>query len=362
MSYQVETPVFTGPFDLLLHLITCRQVEIYEIRLSEIVDSFVVEIERMEELDLEVATEFLLIASTLVELKSARLLPSEGDVDLDDETSLYERRDLLIARLLDAKTFKDASRVVHERLLNGQRYAPRIAGIEEAFLDLCPDLLAQVTPDRLAAVAARALTAKSEPVVDTSHIHQIKVAVGEVMHSVADLLESRRRATFRDLTVGCANRIEVAVHFLAILELFKQNFVDIEQFTTFGEITVIWAPVEQIQDWDGAGAEWDDEEPAIEVSDTEGGGQDRIAAAADKASDADRLAEGADRSDRPISATSDDALDDSAFAALVADELDIQLDDADLLDRSLLDNSDLIAEAADLLTRPARPDARSRDK
>lgn len=116
MTYEVSTPVFTGPFDLLLHLITKRQVEIYEISLSEIVDAYVAEIERMEELNLEVATEFLLIAATLIELKSARLLPSGTEVELDEELSLFERRDLLIARILDAKAFKDASLVVQERL------------------------------------------------------------------------------------------------------------------------------------------------------------------------------------------------------------------------------------------------------
>ncbi len=112
MPYEVQTPVYEGPFDLLLHLILREQVDLYEISLSRIVDAYLVELERMEHLDLEVTTEFLLIAATLVELKCKRLLPEDADVDLDDEFALWEERDLLIARLLDCKTFKDAAHVL----------------------------------------------------------------------------------------------------------------------------------------------------------------------------------------------------------------------------------------------------------
>src|SRR5690606_2328840 len=112
MSYEVQTPVFEGPFDLLLHLILREQVDLYEIALARIVDAYLAELERMESLDLEVATEFLLIAATLVELKTKRLLPDDRDVDLDDELALWEERDFLLARLVDAKTFKDAAKVL----------------------------------------------------------------------------------------------------------------------------------------------------------------------------------------------------------------------------------------------------------
>lgn len=347
MSYQVDTPVFSGPFELLLHLITKRQVEIYEVSLAEIVDAYISELEKMEELDLEIATEFLLIAATLIELKSARLLPGESDSDLDDELTLFERRDLLIARLLDAKTFSDASKVVQLHLADGGRYSPRVAGIEEPFLHLCPDLSEQVSPERFAEIALIALTETELPTVDISHIHQISITVGEVMHSMADVLEARRRATFRELTVNCANRIEVAVHFLAMLELFKQNTIDIEQFTTFGEITVIWAPVEQILDWDGAGAEWDEEAPPIESELEDESETDAVGA---------EMAAGHAGENRQ----SDDE-SDAGFAARVAEELEIDLEaeadepaDYDLLDRKLLDNTDLIEEAADLLKKPPR--------
>src|SRR3954469_21612179 len=112
MSVEVSTPVFEGPFDLLLHLIMREQVDLYQVSLARIVDAYLVELDRLEGLDLEVATEFLLIAATLIELKARRLLPGPDDVDIDDEFALWEERDLLLARLLECKTFKDAARAL----------------------------------------------------------------------------------------------------------------------------------------------------------------------------------------------------------------------------------------------------------
>lgn len=373
VSYEVSTPVFTGPFDLLLHLITKRQVEIYEISLSEIVDAYVAEIERMEELNLEVATEFLLIAATLIELKSARLLPSGSEVELDEELSLFERRDLLIARILDAKAFKDASLVVQERLAEGIRYSPRVAGIEAPFVDLCPDLLKQVTPERLAAIALRALEPRPEPRVDVEHIHKIKITVGEVMRNMAEEIELKRRTTFRELTLRCSSRIEIAVHFLGILELFKQNLIDIEQFTTFGEVTVIWAPVQHFIDWDNAAAEWEDEELAAAAGSASAGlatssGPDKPPPSEghEEVPPSEPLREfplslRAETRDSDVD-SAESELDDLALVAEIAAELDLELDDDDepdddvLVDPKLLDNSDLLREAEDLLTKPARYD------
>lgn len=362
MTYEVSTPVFTGPFDLLLHLITKRQVEIYEISLSEIVDAYVAEIERMEELNLEVATEFLLIAATLIELKSARLLPSGTEVELDEELSLFERRDLLIARILDAKAFKDASLVVQERLAEGIRYSPRVAGIEERFVDLCPDLLTRVTPERLAQLALRALQPRPKPRVDTEHIHKIKITVGEVMRNMAEEIELKRRTTFKELTLRCGSRIEIAVHFLGILELFKQNLIDIEQFTTFGEVTVIWAPVQHFVDWESAALEWEDE--------PEAGADTRPKPRFSGVSVSGDATSSGETKDFPLSLrpesregegdSSESELDDLALVAEIAAELDLELDDDDepedeaLVDPKLLDNTDLLREAEDLLAKPAR--------
>src|SRR3954471_5292968 len=138
MPYDVQTPVFEGPFDLLLHLILREQIDLYEVRLSTIVDAYVAELGRLENLDLDLATEFLLIAATLVELKSKRLLPGDDDIDLDDELALWEERDLLLARLLECKTFKDASVALRRLAAEAGRSVPRVAGLEERFLDVAP--------------------------------------------------------------------------------------------------------------------------------------------------------------------------------------------------------------------------------
>lgn len=362
MSYEVSTPVFTGPFDLLLHLITKRQVEIYEIRLSEIVDAYVAEIDRLEELNLEVATEFLLIAATLIELKSARLLPSGNDAVLDEELALYERRDLLIARILDAKAFKDASLVVQKRLADGSRYSPRVAGIEERFVDLCPDLLARVTPERLAQMAMRALEPRPELRVDTEHIHKIKITVSEVMRNMAEEIELKKRTTFKELTLRCRSRIEIAVHFLGILELYKQNLIDIEQFTTFGEVTVIWSPVQHFVDWESAASEWEDGSGASVDSRSNPGVANRKVSGDTTFSGVRKefslsLRQAGDEAEN---GSSESELDDIAFVAEIAGELDLQIDEDDgsneeaLVDPKLLDNSDLLREAEELLARPAR--------
>ena len=133
MAFAVATPVFEGPFDLLLHLILREQVDIYEVNLSRIVDAYLEEIERLQVIDLDVATEFLLIAATLVELKARRLLPGRDDVDLDDDLALWEERDLLLARLLECKTFKDVAGVFSKLADDADRSYPRTAGPDERF-------------------------------------------------------------------------------------------------------------------------------------------------------------------------------------------------------------------------------------
>src|SRR5262249_54356169 len=139
VPYEGSSPVFEGQFDLLLHLILKEEVDLWEISLARIVDAFCAEVERMQRLDLESATEFLLIAATLVELKARRLLPGNDDVDVDEELSRFEERDLLLARLLDCKTFQDAAKVLHARLVEGGRTLARTAGPEEPFRSMAPD-------------------------------------------------------------------------------------------------------------------------------------------------------------------------------------------------------------------------------
>ncbi len=248
MPYEVHTPVFDGPFDLLLHLILREQVDLYEINLSEIVDAYLVELTSMERLDLEVATEFLLIAATLVELKARRLLPEDSEIDLDDELGLWEERDLLLARLVECKTFKDAALILRKLSADAARSYPRRCGpVEDRFLSLAPDLLENTTADDLRAAYLRAIAPKPVVRVDISHITPIKVTVEEAVEELVDELPRVGRMTFRALTSDLVDRIEVVVRFLAVLELFKQGLVELEQTATFGDINVVWTGGEDVR-------------------------------------------------------------------------------------------------------------------
>jgi segregation and condensation protein A len=247
VTYAVQTPVFEGPFDLLLHLILSEEVEIYDVPLNKIVDAYLAELEAMEHCNLEIATEFLLIAATLVELKTRRLLPSDENVDLDDELALWEERDLLLARLVECKTFKDAAVVLAQLATVASRSAPRRAGLEDRFIGLMPDLLVGVTPADIHAAFLRAVAPKPMPRVDTEHIAPIRASVVEACEELIDELRRVGSITFRRLADGLVDRIEIVVRFLAILELFKQGIVELEQAATFGDITIEW-----VGDRDGA--------------------------------------------------------------------------------------------------------------
>jgi segregation and condensation protein A len=194
----------------------------------------------MEGLDLEITTEFLLIAATLVELKCKRLLPEDTDVDLDDEFALWEERDLLIARLLDCKTFKDAAQVLGELAETASRSYPRTAGLEDRFLELAPDLLAGIDVDDLRAAYLRAMTPKPKPVVSIEHIHSVRVSVQDAVEELVDELPRMGRVSFRRLTEELVERLEIVVRFLAVLELFKQGFIDLDQPAAFGDIEIVW--------------------------------------------------------------------------------------------------------------------------
>lgn len=243
VSYEVTTPVFDGPFDLLLHLILRDEVDLYEVSLITIVDAYLSELSRLETeglINLEAATEFLLIAATLVELKSRRLLPDESGIDLDEEFLLWEERDLLLARLLECKTFKDASVALQGLSRMAVLSFPRTAGLEEQFLGLMPDLLEGVDAKDLRQACIKALTPKPVPTVSTDHIAPIRLSVSDACEDVALTLSERGKMSFRDLTGALVDRIEVVIYFLAALELFKQGRVDIVQFSTFADISLEW--------------------------------------------------------------------------------------------------------------------------
>jgi segregation and condensation protein A len=240
VPYEVSTPVFEGPFDLLLHLILKEEVDLWEISLARIVDAFCTELDKLTRVDLDVSTEFLLIAATLVELKARRLLPGRDDVDLDEELLRFEERDLLLARLLECKTFQDAAKVLNARLAEASLRVARAVGPEEPFRSLAPDPLERVPLDAFLAAATRALTPKARPPaeVDTEHVAPIRASVRDAIETVLALLPSSGAIRFRDLTVGVPGKLEVIVRFLAVLELFKQGVVDLEQPHSFGDLVV----------------------------------------------------------------------------------------------------------------------------
>jgi len=240
MPYEVQTSVFEGPFDLLLHLILQEQVDLYEVSLSTIVDAYLAELDRLDNLDLEVATEFVLIAATLVELKTRRLLPMDDDLDLDEELALWEERDLLLSRLLECKMFKDAAVVLAELANAAGRSVGRTAGPEDEYLDLVPDLLADVGPYDLRAAFLRASAPRPVPHVDLDHVAPIRVSVQDAVVELIDELPRVGRIGFRALTESLVERLDVVVRFLAVLELFKQGMVDLTQLESFGDITITW--------------------------------------------------------------------------------------------------------------------------
>ena len=253
MAYEVTTPVFEGPFDLLLHLILRDQVDIYEVNLARIVDAYLAELEKLSGLDLEITTEFLLIAATLVELKARRLLPGREDVDLDEELALWEERDLLLARLLECKTFKDVALVFNDLADAADRSVPRIVGPDERFADLMPDLMEGVTARHIHAAFVRATTPKPVPRIDLYHVAPMRASVADAMAELVDELPRVGRISFHRLTAGLVERLEVIVRFLALLELFKQGMVELEQPERFGDIDITWTGA----DWAtavGAGA------------------------------------------------------------------------------------------------------------
>lgn len=252
----VNTPVFEGPFDLLLHLIMREEVDIHEVSLTLIVDAYLEELARMQKLDLEVATEFLLIAATLIELKARRLLPGRENVDLDEELALWEERDLLLARLLECKTFKDVATVLQVLVEESDRVYGRTTGPDERFAAVAPDPLDGMTVQRLQRAFLHVITPRPVPTLSLFHVSPIRFTVAETVERLSRDLPSIGRTTFRLLTASNLERLEVVVHFLAILELYKQGRIDLDQADRFGDIEISWLGGEpgsafEVDDYDG---------------------------------------------------------------------------------------------------------------
>jgi segregation and condensation protein A len=238
MDYVVRTEVFEGPFDLLLHLIARQRVDLWQVSLARITEEYLAEIRRMRELNLEVATEFLVVAATLLELKAARLLPAP-DADPDQAEALLEERDLLFARVLQYRAYKQVAELFGLRLAEQAAYVPCRVGVEETLRRVAPDLLVGVEPAQLARLAAAALAPAPPPEVTTAHIAPAKLSVSEAVAALARRLAGQDATTFEEL-VGDATPIEVVIGFLALLELYKRSLVELDQAATFGAIAVRW--------------------------------------------------------------------------------------------------------------------------
>src|SRR4029453_15663920 len=243
MDYVVKTEVFEGPFDLLLHLITRQRVDIWQVSLSRITEDYLAEIRRMRELNLEVATEFLVVAATLLELKAARLLPAP-DADPDEVEAILEERDLLFARVLQYRAYKQVAGLFGARL--AEQAAHHRGGAEDLLRPIVPELLVGVTPEELARLAAAALTPAPAPEVTTTHIAPPRLSVAEAVVALAQRLHDHGSSTFEDLVGRRAVPIDVVIGLLAVLELYKRSLVELDQSSTFADITVHWTGGDQV--------------------------------------------------------------------------------------------------------------------
>ncbi len=239
-GFQVHLEVFEGPFDLLLNLIAKHKLDITEVSLSRVTDEFIAYIRaRGPEWDLDQTSHFLLVAATLLDLKAARLLPT-GEVEDEEDLALLEARDLLFARLLQYRAYKEIAKIFAGRMAEEALRFPRQVPMEPPFADLLPELVLGVGPERLARIAARALTPKKQPSVSTAHIYQPMASVREQAAILVGRLRRVRRATFRALVADCEGTFEIVARFLAVLELFREAAVTFEQLEPLGDLHVIW--------------------------------------------------------------------------------------------------------------------------
>jgi len=239
-GFSVRLDEFEGPFDLLLSLIAKHRLDVTVLALHTVIDDFLAHIRsRGPEWDLDEATEFLVVAATLLDLKAARLLPS-GEVEDEEDLALLEARDILFARLLQYRAYKDVSAVLAELLRTGSRRHPREVGLDPEFSGLLPEVLIGLGPLEFAALAAKALAPKPVPQVGVGHIHAVRVSVREQAAILVDRLRRHPSATFRSLTSDCDSTLLVVARFLALLELYRDGSVAFDQVSPLGELHIRW--------------------------------------------------------------------------------------------------------------------------
>jgi segregation and condensation protein A len=240
-GFEVHLDVFEGPFDLLLALIAKHKLDIAEVALSQVTDEFIGYIsERSDDWDLDQVSYFLVVAATLLDLKAARLLPS-GEVEDEEDLALLEARDLLFARLLQYRAYKEVAATFAARMTAAARRFPRRVPLEPRFAELLPEVLLGLGPAEFARLAARALAPRPRPKVSTEHIHAPLISIKEQARLImARLKELGGRASFRQLTVGAQGGYEIVATFLALLDLYRDDAVSFEQTAPLGDLFVTW--------------------------------------------------------------------------------------------------------------------------
>src|SRR5689334_7909077 len=255
-GFEVRLDNFEGPFDLLLSLISKHKLDITEVALSRVTDEFIAHVKAAgPEWDLDQTSSFLLVAATLLDLKAARLLP-QGDVEDEEDLALLEARDLLFARLLQYKAFKQVAGVLEQRLAGESKRHPRAVGLEERFATLLPEVLIGIGLEQFADLAAKALEPKPEVELSLAHIHAPTVSVREQATLVVDRLRRTGTMTFRALCGDSPDTLTTVARFLSLLELFREGAVAFEQVNPLGELTVRWTGSEEedfeIDEFEGA--------------------------------------------------------------------------------------------------------------
>ncbi|MFJ4848088.1 segregation and condensation protein A [Streptomyces sp. NPDC088733] len=239
-KFTVRLANFEGPFDLLLQLISKHKLDVTEVALSKVTDEFMAHIRAMgPDWDLDQTTEFLVVAATLLDLKAARLLPA-AEVEDEEDLALLEARDLLFARLLQYRAYKQIAAIFADRLEAEALYYPRTVGLEPHHAELLPEVVLSIGPERFAQLAVKAMQPKPKPQVYVDHIHAPLVSVREQAEHVIAVLRERGEASFRELTFDAPDTLTVVARFLALLELYREKAVALDQEEALGELQVRW--------------------------------------------------------------------------------------------------------------------------
>jgi segregation and condensation protein A len=242
-GFSVHLSNFDGPFDLLLQLISRHKMDVTEVSLSMVTDEFISFIRALEASgegwELDQATEFLVVAATLLDLKAARLLPS-GDVEDEEDLALLEARDLLFARLLQYRAFKEIAATFNERIAAADKSFARVVALDPALAALLPEVLIGVGAARFAAIAERVLTPKVIPTVAVQHLHMALVSVAEESRMVVEALRHSKTLSFRNLISDADSTLVVVARFLALLDLYRQGVLRFDQVIALGELQISW--------------------------------------------------------------------------------------------------------------------------